>query len=141
MTLYKKKYPDPFIKGKKDTNLVQFGHLNALAKRVTDLEDGTTSKGTVTQLTSKTTGVTLNYATGVITTVALTDAADTNFSFTLTNNLISSTSVIIPTVNMNGSAGFAAVYITPGSGSATITVRNVGTAAFNAAIKIGFIVQ
>lgn len=106
------------------------------------LKDGgaTIVKATVTQQTDKNTTVIANANAGVITTVALTDAADTSFSFTLTNNRISATSVVIPTVNMNAGNGHALVEIVPGAGSATVTVTNVGTAAFNSAIKIGFLV-
>ena len=51
-------------------------------------------KGVITQITSKTTGVTSNTLNTVITTVALTDAADTNFSFTFTNSDITTASNI-----------------------------------------------
>ena len=106
------------------------------------LKDGgvVISKDTQTQLTSKTTTVVSNSPAGVITTVALTDAADTSFTFTLTNSFIVGTSVVLPTVNMNGGNGHAHVEIVPGTGSATVTVTNIGTAAFNSAIKIGFLV-
>lgn len=100
----------------------------------------TLTKVTATQATSKTTAVTLNGAAGVVTTVALTDAADAAFTFTLTNSSIAATSVILTNVNMNGGNGKAIVNVTPGAGSATFTVTNVGTAAFNSAIKIGFVV-
>lgn len=40
MTRYKQRLPDPFVKGVRDMGIVRFGHLNALADRVTNLEDG-----------------------------------------------------------------------------------------------------
>jgi hypothetical protein len=95
----------------------------------------------VTQLTSKTTAVTSDNPVVRITTVALTDAADTNFSFTINNSYILSSSVVLASVDMNGGTGFANITITPSNGSAVITVRNVGTAAFNSAIKIGIVVM
>lgn len=98
------------------------------------------TKGDVTQLTSKTTAVESNAGAGTITTVALTDAADTEFSFTLTNSYITATSVVLASVDMNGGTGKGYVTINPGSGSAVITVTNIGIAVFNSAIKISFLV-
>lgn len=141
MTLYKKRLPDPYVTRKSDTDLVRFGHLNHLAKRVIHIEDGTQEKEAVTQLTSKTTGVTINGPLGTITTVALTDAADTEFSFTVTNSFFAVNSVVLLSINMNGSTGFAMASVTPAAGSAVIKVRNVGTAALNAALKISFSIQ
>lgn len=97
-------------------------------------------KGTVTQGTSKTTGVTSNTLNTVITTVALTDALDTAFSFTFTNSKITTASNIVSMVNMNGGTGKAIITVVPGSGSAVVTVSNVGVASFNSAIKIGLVV-
>jgi hypothetical protein len=97
-------------------------------------------KGTVTQATSKTTAVVSNTYNTKITTVALTDAADAAFSFTFTNSKIAATSNVLPTVDMNGGTGKAVIHVTPAAGSATVTVTNVGTAAFNSAIKIGLVV-
>lgn len=94
------------------------------------------NKNTVTQATSKTTGVSVNRRAVTITTVALTDNAGTSFSFTLTNTSIVATSVIYTGVNMNGGTGCAVVTAVPGAGSAVLTVHNVGAAAFNSAIKI-----
>jgi len=92
----------------------------------------------VTQATSKTTGVTLDTHSGVITTVALTDAADTSFTFTLTSAKILAGSIIqLTPVNAgNGIVNLSIVSIT--AGSAVIRVANVGTAALNSLIKIHF---
>jgi hypothetical protein len=97
-------------------------------------------KASVTQATSKTTAVTSNTLSTIITTVALTDALDTAFSFTFTNSKITATSIVLPSVNMNGGTGKAIITVTPASGSATVTVSNVGVASFNSAIKIGLVV-
>lgn len=94
----------------------------------------------VTQLTNKTTAVESNTHSTTITTVALTDAADASFSFTFTNDKITATSQVLPTVNMNSGNGKAIIHVTPAAGSATVTVTNAGTAAFNSAIKIGLVV-
>lgn len=94
----------------------------------------------VTQITSKTTAVVSNTLNTKITTVALTDAADAAFSFTFTNSKIAATSNVLPTVDMNGGTGKAIITITPAAGSASVTITNAGTAAFNSAIKIGLVV-
>lgn len=98
-------------------------------------------KGTVTQATSKTTTVVLNKPAGVITTVALTDALDTSFEFTLTNSAIAATSVIQLTA-LNSGTGVAYPTITSiSTGSAVIRVSNVGVASFNSLVKIHFTVS
>ena len=106
----------------------------------TSVNDLISDKGVVTQETSKTTAVESNTLNTVITTVALTDAADAAFSFTFTNSKITTASNIVNMVNMNGGTGKAIITIVPGSGSAVVTVTNAGTAAFNSAIKIGLVV-
>ncbi len=104
------------------------------------VSDLISDKAQVTQGTSKTTTVVSDTLNTIITTVALTDAADAAFSFTFTNSKITATSNVLPTVNMNSGNGKAYVTVVPGSGSATVTVTNVGTASFNSAIKIGLVV-
>jgi hypothetical protein len=97
-------------------------------------------KASVTQGTSKNTTVVSNTLNTIITTVALSDALDTEFNFTFTNSKITATSNVLPTVNMNGGTGKAVITVTPSSGSAVITVSNIGVASFNSAIKIGLVV-
>ena len=106
------------------------------------IKDGgiTATKADITQITSKVTTVVANGPSGIITTFALTDVTDTEFSFTFTNSFITAASVILLTVDMNGGTGHAHTEITPGVGTSTITVTNVGTASFNSAIKIGYLV-
>jgi hypothetical protein len=96
--------------------------------------------GTVTQLTNKTTGVTLNRPTGQITMAAGDIAANTTVSFTLTNNVISATDIIIlqhTSVGTNGSYNLNAF---PAAGSAVISVRNVTGGLLNQNIVISFVV-
>ena len=63
----------------------------------------------VTQLTSKSTGVTANTSAGQITMNAASLAATTNVTFTLTNSLLSAKDVIIVNVaSANATAGPAA---------------------------------
>lgn len=66
---------------------------NVLVKGVGGLGYGTGAGGTVTQATSRTTGVTINKACGAITLVSA--AGSTTFqSFTVTNSLVAATDVI-----------------------------------------------
>lgn len=85
---------------------------------------------------------TLNKQTGTITSEALTTAAAGDYTLTLTNSLISATSVILCSLD-NGTNTTTPIYVrlvTPGSGSATIIVRNAGAGALNGTIKIRFAV-
>lgn len=98
------------------------------------------AQGTVTQLTSKSTAVTLNKPAGVITmnNAALNTA--TNATFTLNNSFISSNDTVILTI----SGGQA----TPGSynvfanalsaGSVSITLRNISGGPLSEAVVINF---
>lgn len=100
-----------------------------------------TDKGTVTQATSITTGVTLNSLNGKVTTVASTLAADASASFVVTNSKVLATSLIVPSVFYAGSTGVVNVNITAqAAGSFTVKITNVGTAVLNATVTIGFLV-
>lgn len=101
---------------------------------------GTGAGGTVTQATSKSTGVTLNTVTGEITMNAASLAADTTVSFTLTNSAIASGDYVLV---QHVSAGTAASYICTAlaaAGSATINVRNATAGALAEAIVLKFVV-
>lgn len=99
---------------------------------------GTGAGGTVTQLTSKATGVTLSKATGEITMNAAALAANTTVSFTLTNTAIAAGDHIIFGV----SGGTAGAYNVPNkvgaAGSVVVDVRNVTAASLSEAIVIKF---
>lgn len=108
------------------------------------LKDGKTelAKGTVTQETSITTGVTLNKPSGIITTVSTTVAAGSNASFTVTNNFCKSTSVIQLSVDDSATAGLAKLNVqTIDDGSFVVNITNIhGANAFNNIIKIHFVI-
>lgn len=101
----------------------------------------------VTQLTSISTGVTVNSSRGIVTTVALTAAARTVAgTFTVTNNYAVATSVVIPKV-----ASYTGTYFTNGvpdvrvgtvaDGSFTLLVLNTDdTNALAGTVDIHFIV-
>lgn len=96
--------------------------------------------GTVTQLTSKSTGVTLNKATGQITMTADALAADTTVSFVLTDSAIAATDLIALNHVSGGTAGAYTLNAQAGAGSVTINVRNVTAGSLSEAIVIGFAV-
>lgn len=95
--------------------------------------------GTVTQSSSKSTGVTLNKTSGQITMNNASLADATNVSFTVTNSTVAATDTI--SVN-HGSAGTAGAYQVQanaiGSGSFKITVRNVSGGSLGEAIVVNF---
>lgn len=87
---------------------------------------GTGAQGTVTQATSKSTGVTLNKSAGQITMNGAALAAGVAVSFTLTNSLISTKDVIILTIGSGATATAYTVYVSSmAAGSAVITLRNL----------------
>lgn len=79
--------------------------------------------GTVTQTTSRTTGVTLNELTGNITLFTTTLAANTAQTFTLTNSFIEANDMVL-VQQIAGSMGRYLCAATPSAGSAAITIRN-----------------
>lgn len=96
--------------------------------------------GTVTQATSKSTGVTLNTVTGQITMNGAALAANTAVSFTLTDSAIASTDVVHVQHVSAGTVGGYFCTATPAAGSATIYVRNVTAGSLSEAIVLQFVV-
>lgn len=96
--------------------------------------------GTVTQATSKSTGVTLNKPTGTITLNNAALAADTTVTFTLTNSSIVSTDVINMNVISGGTPGAYLLNARAANGSAVIEVRNITGGSLSEAIVILFVV-
>lgn len=94
--------------------------------------------GTVTQATSKSTGVTLNTVTGQITmnNASLNNA--TTVSFTLTNSAISAADMLVLNHISGGTAGAYTLNAQAGSGSASINVRNITAGALGEAIVIAY---
>ena len=94
----------------------------------------------VTQLSSKSTGVTANTSAGQITMNGASLAAATNVTFTLTNSLLSGKDVIIVNVaSANATAGAYNVWVSSMlAGSATITLRNITAGPLLEAVVINF---
>ena len=99
------------------------------------------ASGTVTQLTSKSTGVTLNKSAGQITMNNAELANATNVTFTLTNSGISAKDVVILSVSSGATAGAYNCWVSGKStGSCTITLRNLSGGALSEAVVINFVV-
>lgn len=97
------------------------------------------AQGTVTQATSKSTGVTLNKSSGQITMDAASLGAATNVTFTLTNSTLSAKDVLILNVSGAATSGAYNCWVSSMSaGSATITVRNISASPLLEAVVINF---
>jgi hypothetical protein len=94
--------------------------------------------GTVTQSTSKSTGVTLNKICGKITLNNAALAAGTIVSFVLTNSFIAAGDVLILNHVAGGTPGSYSLNARCGAGSATIDVRNNTAGSLSEAIEIAF---
>lgn len=101
---------------------------------------GTGSGGTVTQATSKSTGVTLNTVCGAITMNAAALAADAIVSFVLTNTAIAATDVLVLNHISGGTIGAYTLNGQCAAGSATINVANRSTGSLSEAVVIQFAV-
>ncbi len=98
------------------------------------------AQGAVTQLTNKSTAVTLNASAGVITMNNASLATATNATFTLNNSTITAKDAVILTISGGQT--------TPGSynvfanaiaaGSVSITLRNISGGTLSEAIVINF---
>jgi len=86
--------------------------------------------GTVTQITSRTTGVTLNAPSGQITLVAGSISGLSSQEFTLTNSYIAATDVVLVTFGSGLTATTYDVTVTETSaGSCKISIHNVNNSA------------
>jgi hypothetical protein len=85
----------------------------------------TGSGGTATQLTNRTTGVTLNKITGLITCANTSLAAAAEASFVVTNSTVAATDTVIVNI-VSSSTGTPVAFVTAvASGSFTITLSNL----------------
>lgn len=104
---------------------------------------GAGAGGTVTQATSKTTGVTLNKPSGVITMNNAALAASASVIFTLTNSLISATDTVA--VDHGAAGGTANAYIvqrlTVSAGAVNLRVTNISAGSLSEAVSINFTVN
>jgi len=98
-------------------------------------------QGTVTQLTDKSTAVTLNKAAGRITMNNAALAGNTAVSFTMNNSFISTNDILIVNVGAGAVADPAAytVYVSNlSAGAVLITVRNLSATSRSEALVLNF---
>jgi hypothetical protein len=99
------------------------------------------AQGSVTQATSKSTGVTLNKSAGQITMNNAQLNAGAAVTFTLTNSVISAKDAIIVNVSGGGTAAAYTTYISSmTAGSADVTLRNLSAGNLSEAVVINFAV-
>ena len=122
------------------TTRVQVEIFSTTAARPNAVGYVTGQGGTVTQLTSKSTGATLSTMTGQITMHNASLAAGTIVSFVLTNTLINANDLLILNHLSGGTPGSYTLNARPAAGSVTIDVRNNTAGALAEAIVIGFAV-
>jgi hypothetical protein len=129
-----------------DRSFFQAANIDILMKKIlhglADIIDGTF--GLVTQITSTTTGVTLNKTKGIITTFSQSAAAGVSAAFTVTNSNVAAASNIRAYV-----IDYAGTFTTNGipvvsvdnrtAGTFDIVVSNAhGANALSGALQIGF---
>lgn len=93
---------------------------------------------TVVQATSKTTSVELNWYEGKVQTVALTDALDTEFEFTIVSKKARPGCLIMLTALYPGAGVANVALVSQTKGSFVVRVSNVGVEAFDDSVEIGF---
>ncbi|MDB5343896.1 MAG: hypothetical protein JWP89_2273 [Schlesneria sp.] len=96
--------------------------------------------GSVTQATSKTTGVTLNKICGRITTSNSSLLSTQYASFVLTNSAIAATDVLVINHVSGGTVGVYTFNAAAGTGSATVTIRNGSLGTLTEALVLQFVV-
>jgi len=111
---------------------------NVLVTSAAGLGYGTGSGGTVTQATSKATGVTLNKPTGQITMNAAALASTTIVSFVLTNTVVAATDLILINHVSGGTGGAYTINGGCAAGGVTINVRNNTAGSLSEALVLSF---
>jgi hypothetical protein len=98
--------------------------------------------GTVTQITSASTGVTLNKPCGQIVTVALTTAAGAETIFTVTNSFVTAKDVPVVSISTYAGAGTPIVATkNTTTGAFDIVITNLhASAALDALLTLNFVV-
>lgn len=98
--------------------------------------------GAVTQLTDRSTGVTLSKLSGAITTDATSLATGAEATFTVTNTLVAATDVVAVCLKTPSATGFSLPFVSQvADGSFKITLTNLhGSTADTSASVINFVV-
>lgn len=102
---------------------------------------GAATGGAVSQTGNKSNAVTLNKICGQITMVNSALAAAAEVSFTVNNNLVASTDVVIVNIQSVGTVGSYLICVSAvGAGSFAISLSNVSAGSLSQAIIINFFV-
>jgi hypothetical protein len=103
---------------------------------------GTGAGGTVTQITSRSTGVTIDKISGAITTDATSLAAGAEATFTVTNSTVAIGDVVVVCARSGQTAGTSVPIVTAvAAGSFNITLTNLhASTADTGAMIINFVV-
>jgi hypothetical protein len=98
--------------------------------------------GTVTQATSKNTGVTLDKPTGQITTAGDTLNANANATFVLTNSTIGANDVVLCTIQSGATSntGYLTTVTSSAAGSCRIMIRNVSGGNLTDTLVLNYVV-
>jgi hypothetical protein len=97
--------------------------------------------GTVTQATSKSTGVTINKLSGAITMNNAALAAAAEVGFTVTNSKVAATDVVVVNIASGATAAsYTCTVDAVAAGSFKITVGNHSAGSLSEAIVINFVV-
>jgi hypothetical protein len=118
-----------------------FPSIGALTTTSVATDKVVLTKGTATQLTNITTGVTVNASAGVITTVSSTLAANASATFIVTNDKVVPSSVVVVTSNSSASAGLAVATLTDvRDGDFSVTITNLHATTLDDVVEIHFVV-
>lgn len=137
------------MRGDVGESAVKVSDLAVISQQLLDYHLSTTphalgggnARGTVTQATSKSTGVTLNTQTGDITTSNATLAQNVSVSFTLTNSTIGPYDLVFAHIVSGGVADHYQIHVDAlSAGSCRIQIRNDGTGSHSEALVIRFVV-
>jgi hypothetical protein len=102
---------------------------------------GTGFGGTVTQLTSKSTAVTLNKMSGRITMNGAALTAGSEVSFTVNNSLVTATDVPVVAIQSVGTAGsYLASVGSVSNGAFTITISNASAGSLSQALVLNYVI-
>ena len=114
---------------------------NVLVNSSGGLGYGTGSGGTVTQITSKSTGVTINKTNGQIVTHNANLTAGNTASFTVTNSTVAATDTVIVHLASGGTAERYNILVDAVSaGSFVVTIHNYSVGALAQALTLNFAV-
>jgi hypothetical protein len=112
----------------------------ASSSATTGIGYATGAGGTVTQLTSKITGVTLNNVSGEITMNNASLDAATTVNFTLTNSAIAATDLLVINQASTANAGGYCFNAICNAGNAQVSVRNIMAASASDAVVLRYAV-